>query len=562
MRAARSPSATALPGSGPALRLWRLAVAWPLASIVLLTLAQHGLTVDAKDLWFSDEVRHGGVLRDLLERGDWLALKLNGTLYPDKPPVYFWYLAGLATLFGSTAPWVIYVGLAGTVFMLYVATHRMALRLTGDPATALLSVLVLASGYYFATMTHYARMDHMFAAAIAASWTAFFTGMRGELRRGAILAGFGFMALAAMIKGPVGIMFPALSLVGFALWRRRPGWLLDRSVIGGLGIVAGVTALWAGGIVAIAGPDYFAHLFETQIVDRGLNKDSGSLGMFRYAVTLPLIFLPWTLLVLVVPWRRSGGLSAEAAFLWITAGLGFVALSLVAEKHEYYLVPVLVPLAILAARGYAALDVTRARLFWGLTLGLTGLLGAILAVASRVERTVNPDVGDYAPAIPLLELPGFLLLAGAVLLWPFRGAARPLIAAGFVLLQAVFVTATAIRVFPAVDAVLSPSLVTDEMRPYTRVGHAPGILHGRDGVFAYHLGMHYTDFPLEEEVWPWLDATPRAVLALPAEVWWPVADRHPEAGAAACVRFAGRPILVVAKPPPERRATRSDCARP
>lgn len=63
----------------------------------------------AKDVWFSDEVRHAAVLVQMIERGHWLVLHLGDTFYPDKPPLYFWVLAAISQVSGSTAPSVFMV---------------------------------------------------------------------------------------------------------------------------------------------------------------------------------------------------------------------------------------------------------------------------------------------------------------------------------------------------------------------------------------------------------------------------------------------------------------------
>ncbi len=540
-------------------RGWQAAVARPALAILALVILQHGLTVGLKDLWFSDEVRHGDVLRNLLEGGDWLALKLNGAFYPDKPPLYFWYLGVLALVFGSTAPWVLYVGLAGTVLMLLLATHHMARRITGDDELALIAVLILASGLYWLGLTHYARMDMMFAAAIALAWTQVWRALDGPIDRRAMLWAFGWMAVAAMIKGPVGPMLPLLSLLGWAVRQRRAADLLDRSVLGGLLLLLGVIAAWAGGVVLVAGVEFFAHLFQSQIVDRGLNRGGGGAwGWLRYGLTLPLVFLPWTLLF-VLPRGAGGGTGPRgAAFLWLTAGLGALSLSLVSEKHEYYLVPLFVPLAILAAGHYRALAAPRRRLFWSLAIAVALGLGALFLLAPRLLRMPGVDLGDYGPLLGTLGLPGAVLGLGALALWPLRRRMRGALV-GWAGLVSVFGVVLAGSVMPPVNAVLSPREVARAMAPHVADGHAPGAFLGGDGTLAYHLGRPYADPWSAAGFTAWLDATPRVVAVLGADHWARLAGDQPGLGIVDCLRLAGRPLVVVARPAP---ATAKECAAP
>src|SRR3989338_2363272 len=62
----------------------RMAWAHRVGLLVRAVAAQPAPLIAARDLWWSDEVRHGGVLLDLASKGDWWALHLNGAPYTDK----------------------------------------------------------------------------------------------------------------------------------------------------------------------------------------------------------------------------------------------------------------------------------------------------------------------------------------------------------------------------------------------------------------------------------------------------------------------------------------------
>jgi len=52
-----------------------------------------------------DSVRFAEVSREILEYNDWILLRLGGEIYPDKPALHFWLIAGLYKIFGIS-PWV------------------------------------------------------------------------------------------------------------------------------------------------------------------------------------------------------------------------------------------------------------------------------------------------------------------------------------------------------------------------------------------------------------------------------------------------------------------------
>ena len=52
------------------------------------------------DLWNPDEPRYAEVAREMMETGDYLVPHLNGVVYPDKPPFFFWLIVFASKPFG------------------------------------------------------------------------------------------------------------------------------------------------------------------------------------------------------------------------------------------------------------------------------------------------------------------------------------------------------------------------------------------------------------------------------------------------------------------------------
>ena len=53
-----------------------------------------------RDLWEPDETRYAVVAREMVQRGNWILPHLNGDIYAEKPPLFFW-LVNLSTFFGG-----------------------------------------------------------------------------------------------------------------------------------------------------------------------------------------------------------------------------------------------------------------------------------------------------------------------------------------------------------------------------------------------------------------------------------------------------------------------------
>jgi 4-amino-4-deoxy-L-arabinose transferase-like glycosyltransferase len=48
------------------------------------------LNLGGRDLWDPDETRYGVVAREMKETGQWILPHLNGVIYAEKPPLFFW----------------------------------------------------------------------------------------------------------------------------------------------------------------------------------------------------------------------------------------------------------------------------------------------------------------------------------------------------------------------------------------------------------------------------------------------------------------------------------------
>ncbi len=541
--------------SGPAHWLWSAALLRPVLAIIVTVIAQHAFTMPLRDLWWSDELRHAGVMLDLRQDGDWIALRLNGAPYPDKPPVYFWMIFALQSVFGIQV-WVIFLNLAITVALAALATFVMARALTGATGTALAAAFVFLSGSYLGVQSHYARMDFLFTGSICLSWTAFYHALKQhDLDQRAAVAGFVWAGLAVLIKGPIGILLPAAALVGEALRQRRVAVLADRSVALGILISALIVSAWVIGVRWQGGPDYLAAIFNGQIVDRALDARSGATGYLRYLVTLPLAALPWS--ILLVFGGNQNKLPSVAGYPLICLLTGLLILTLIGEKHEYYLLPLLVPIAILVSITLDQLSPAKLRVAATLIAAQFAILGGTLVFGPEILAWFAPFAAHIIPIGKALVLPGALAIGLAVGIMVFFDGGWVRLVLGVLLAQTLFFSVLMSQVFPKINDVLSPSAFGTLMRPKIAEGYSAGVVHGISGVFAATLGSHYRQFVGAEATQQWLAETPKAVLALENDMWKEISPNFPQAELLGCIPFLGLHFTVIATPSANAKARRN-----
>ncbi len=192
----------------------------------------HGLTN-----W--QEAQRLVVAAEMHARSDWIVPTINGAPYLAKPPLIYWCQLLLAPLTSATgAPTLLTlrltVALAGLAGVL--ATWWLARRITRDlPApsntptwqrsASLWSALFLASGILYTRSSRIGELDILLVApvvlAIGGLWIAWQHARTNRWSpTGLTLAALG-LTLAAMAKGPPGVLVPLLAWTGLVIHTAR-----------------------------------------------------------------------------------------------------------------------------------------------------------------------------------------------------------------------------------------------------------------------------------------------------------------------------------------------------
>ncbi len=550
-----SPAAPKADAPGPAEKAFRL-LSWVGLPFVLLLAA--ALTVpnlfSGGALWFSDAVRHADVYMRFLD-GDWLTLSLNGVPYTDKPPLYFWFLRALDAIPGLDPPRLFFAGAALSA-LAFIGTAWLLARATGhDRRVALAAGLMAATSIYLAGLANYPRMDLLFAAAINLSFICLY---RGWIRDRAVLwlaLGFALAGVAALIKGPLGLLFPLLASVLFLFWRGTPGRLNGRDGLPGFALMLLIPLAWIAALMLSGHTDYVEQTFALQIMGRAIKAWHHAEPWWYYAANLPLVWFPWLLILPFIAWfgaaralpaawknRKADG---GRGWLWIILIGGIAALSAVSSKIAIYLLPLVPALAVLTARALLNLSPRRSRAFFGtmaVILGLIGLAFLLAAYSSLwlplVPETwlgrVPPITFAYLDTASGINLMGLILLALAgVLLFATRrsqpGGALLVTSLGITALMLPYTLVAA----PSLDIMLSPRVQAEAMARLADRGYAPASYRVYPGIYAYYfndeLGRLHPDAPRPNDViadlpdWDgvnaFLAAHPRAALAMREKDW-------------------------------------------
>lgn len=544
-----APETPPPPPSGPAAKLFDVLSYAGLPLLIVLAAAMTFLEVwQVRDLWFSDEVRLADAFMNL-KNGDWLMLTMNGLPYPDKPPLYFWFMEALSMIPGITVPMVFFLAVAIS-HALFIGSIWLLARGTGhDRRVAFAAGLVALSCLYISGAACYPRMDLLFAAVVTLGMTCLYRGWIKPFAPFWLTAGFLLMGVATLIKSPLGIAFAVAASILFLFWRGTPGRLNGRDGLPGFLLMLLVIAAWLGMLYLEGHQDYLRDMLGTQLAGRVLEGGHHAEPWWYYLAAIPIIWAPWVLIILFVNWfaalrgipaawksrRENGG----SSWLWIWFFSGAAMLSCVQAKMAVYALPLLAPLAVLTGRSLLRLSPGRSRCFFSLVSTLLALLGLALVLVD-VFPLLRPYIGGFLPPVPAMIDPwlnaldgtmymgGILVLLAVVLLFFTRlslpGGAMLVTAVGMIVMLQPY----HFFVAPSMDKILSPRAQAAAMAAKVKEGCAPAAFHVYPGAYAWHLNeilapegkrLSVPDLATPEARDAWLKEHPRAVMAMPKADW-------------------------------------------
>lgn len=474
--------------------------------------------ITLRDLYFRDETRYGGVVKEMMRNDNWSVLTIGNQPYLEKPPLFFTLLRGAAEVTGSVEPWVFFAVVALTAFFFLAASDAFLRALGFARPTARMANLFLLAMPFLAFEMSRLRMDLMFAGFILLSVAAYARGLARREPNLWPLAGGLLAAIAVLVKGPFGALMPLLAVIVYALVARRPRLLIRGDVLVSLGVMALPVAAWFALLYVNFGGNPIDLIVREQLIERAVSGRDAQRAWWLYLVGTPALFMPWLLLtpVLLVSRYRAAIFGGEAAtqasqprpdirLLLIFLAVSFILLNAVAQKNIPYLLPILPGLAVFLAIAYRRLEAVNQSLFEWLFIGLAFSAAVWPVALIWAMRFLSPadqaDLAFFVEPSTLILLAGAFSLCAIPLLVASRltGGARLLACVASV---AIGVTALKAIAVPDLNRAYSPGVAT-AMFSAALPPDARLVIYGvYRGSLSYHLDVPhiYVSDPSELKV--------------------------------------------------------------
>lgn len=423
------------------------------AATVLLALLLFGWNLWGYGLWAPDEPYFGEGAREMVRDGRWLVPHVLGRVSTDKPPLLFWLIAllslpaGRVTELTARLPSV----LASAGSLLLVAW--LGRKSIGARGTAL-APAVLATSYLFWDKARTAQADALLCFFVLGAVAAFAAWRAGEMEgRVAGLVFWGAAGLAALAKGPVGVLLPlGIALLVLAWDRRLAAWRFFAPAAGPA-LAAAIVLAWAVPASTGAGGEYsLGQALRRHALERALYGMHHVQPFWYYLEVLPVKLLPWSPLLpgaVLAAWKRRD--DPWSRLLLVQAAFVVLFFSIWTEKRDLYVLPACPAFAVLVARlvGEAGATVHRRWVTAPVALLWAGMLLAAAAASVAAHRAESLP----RHAAGLLAL-GIGAAAAVVAAGWTRG--KPAVAAWSVVAAfAGLYVLTAQAIYPALDPVKS-----------------------------------------------------------------------------------------------------------
>ncbi len=294
------------------------------------------------------EARNFITAQEILEKGNWVTPTMNGELRLKKPPLPTW-LTALSVRMGDRDDLFLLrlpAALAATLMLLFM--FGLGRQLSQDPFFSLLSALVLGSSLLVMQMGRNGSWDIFCQAFMLGAIWMLVSGWKQTGRAWGYFATAGLlMALSFMSKGPVafyGMLLPFLICYG-----SFGNWPSMRSNIPGFGLAIvlaiALSLVWPA-LVQLQYPDMLSQV----VAEESGNWGSKHVRPWYFYGHFPLYMGAWLLFFLpALIWPYASKRLEHYKLFLVWSLIGLLLLSLIPEKKERYLLPLLVPMCLLSS---------------------------------------------------------------------------------------------------------------------------------------------------------------------------------------------------------------------
>lgn len=312
------------------------------------------LYLGVPSFWEEDDSVRAEISREMFVGGDFLNTYFNYQSRFDKPPFIYWVNSVFYGVFGINE-FSSRVGSSLFAILTLVVVYFFGKKLFNTKIGAM-SVLILGSSFFYFVNSQLVSVDSAFIFFISLALYYFYIAYADKKYISFIPLGI-CLGVGTLVKGPVIFILVGLSIVIFLLCEfinkknRDLVYIKNKYLWLGLFIALAIPFLWYYLIISKYHSDFINEHFIYRMVARFTVGIEGHTGpWYYYFVILFIAVIPWSWFVintLSLAWFKKSDARFSLMLIWIA--VVFIFFTIAQTKLPNYILPLMVPLAILMA---------------------------------------------------------------------------------------------------------------------------------------------------------------------------------------------------------------------
>lgn len=377
-----------------------------LSFVVLFTFFQRDLTP-------RNELKYLSIVNEAIERGNFFVFYNHGIPYADKPPLYFWLIIFTKKVIGSYSK--VTLGLLTLIpaIIISFSMDRLTKNYLDKGERLLASGILFTTGYFLGGIL-VLRMDILMTMFILLTLETFFKIYEKKNKPYHIYFFYLYIFLGVFTKGPVGIIFPILTIFLFLFRKKDLGFFKNLKPIKGFFLLLILLSSWFLAIYFEGGKQYLYELVVNQTIGRAHNSFIHARPFYYYFKNLGVDLLPWSLLFFItffISFKNKLERVPIETFFSSAIIINILFMSLISGKLDIYLLPIypfIVFYTLLIAKKIEKDRVWKFSIL-PFSIVLVLLLPIYLVVSFFIELPVDPSIYLYLLLIIVLIFGGVSL---------------------------------------------------------------------------------------------------------------------------------------------------------
>jgi 4-amino-4-deoxy-L-arabinose transferase-like glycosyltransferase len=300
----------------------------------------------ARDFW-ETENHYAEITRVMLLEGDYWITRLNGDLWADNPPFYFWLTLLFSWATGTVDEWTVRLPSALSATILVVVFYLFSRKWFGG-RIAFLATLVLSTSVLTIHVERHIPINATFFLWLTISMFLFMDAVVSDsVRLSHVYGAWFFLGLACLTKAPVSVLLPGSVIILYLLFSGRGDRAAALRPVSGSLLFLFVISPWFFFAIWKTSGNWVEHFFAQHHVWRTMSHGNPwyySLAFF------PIGFFPWVFLLppaVMTLWRDFNPARDTRLFFIFLWWLSVLVLAQLFDgHHNHYLFFALLPASL------------------------------------------------------------------------------------------------------------------------------------------------------------------------------------------------------------------------